>query len=48
MRECSGISDVTNRWRHFIAITVATLACRAGSTCTSHRDGHTSCEHVRM
>ena len=29
MRECSGISDVTDYWRHFIATIVATLACRA-------------------
>jgi hypothetical protein len=29
MRECSGISDVTDYWSHFIVTMVATLACRA-------------------
>jgi hypothetical protein len=29
MRECSGISNVIDCWRHFIVTMMATLACRA-------------------
>jgi hypothetical protein len=29
MRECSGITDVIDYWRHFTVTTVATLVCRA-------------------
>jgi hypothetical protein len=46
LRDCSGISEILDRWSQLIMGEVATLVCRAAVAVVAVNVARSACEHV--